>query len=102
MPKSIPMEKQIDINDALPNNRKLEDILDEYHVHSSAVKGYARKLFPQKSHLQASRHAIVSNAMRHYVVSQHTLNMIHIQFIRNQSSECFTKIYYNLFSIIRS
>ncbi|KAG1135749.1 hypothetical protein G6F37_012915 [Rhizopus arrhizus] len=36
------------------------------------------------------------------VVSQHNLNMIHIQFIRNQSSECFTKIYYNLFSIIRS
>ncbi|KAG1457389.1 hypothetical protein G6F46_007307 [Rhizopus delemar] len=36
------------------------------------------------------------------VVSQHTLNMIHIQFIRNQSNECFTKIYYSLFSIIRS
>jgi hypothetical protein len=36
------------------------------------------------------------------VVSQQTLNMIHIQFIRNQSSKCFTKIYYSLFSIVRS
>jgi hypothetical protein len=26
-----------------------------------------------------------------FVISQHTLNMIHIQFIRNKSSECFYK-----------
>jgi hypothetical protein len=35
-------------------------------------------------------------------VSRHTLNMIQIQFIENQSGECFTNIYYSLFSIIRS
>ena len=44
---------------------KPEDISDEYHVHSSTVKIHVRKLFPQKSYLQAGRHAIVSDAVKH-------------------------------------
>ena len=46
---------------------KPEGILDEYHVHSSTVKRHVRRLFPQKSYLQAGRHAIVSDAMTHYI-----------------------------------
>ena len=46
---------------------KSEDISDEYHVHSSKVKRHVRKLFPQKSYLQAGIHAIVSDAMEHYI-----------------------------------
>lgn len=61
------MEKQLDIKITLLNNRKSKDITDEFHVHSSTVKRYVRKIFPQKPHLQDDRHAIVPNAMKHYI-----------------------------------
>ena len=46
MSKSIPIEKQLDVKVTLLNNRKPKDIANEYHVHSSTAKIYARKLFP--------------------------------------------------------
>ncbi|KAG0927662.1 hypothetical protein G6F57_014652 [Rhizopus arrhizus] len=67
MPKSIPTEKQIDIKDAVLNNRKTEDIANEHHVHWSTVRRYARKIFPQRSHLHAGRPAIVPDATKQYI-----------------------------------
>ena len=67
MPKSIPTEKQIDIKDAVLNNRRTEDIANEHHVHSTTVRRYARKFFPQRSHLHAGRPAIVPDATKQYI-----------------------------------
>jgi hypothetical protein len=61
------MEKQPQYKDTLLKSIKPEDISDEYHVHSSTIKRHVRKLFPQKSYLQACRHAIVSDAVAHYI-----------------------------------
>ncbi|KAG1288944.1 hypothetical protein G6F64_014066 [Rhizopus arrhizus] len=117
MPKTLPSDVQ-NIIKALLEDRVDPTVVEKrVGVHRNTVNRYANKWMHNRIRKSGDKPSIVAKStrryikrqvfagcletakdvqmkleeLRHPVVSQHTLNMIHIQFIRNQSSECFYK-----------